>query len=167
MSSETGAISNEQARSLGVWSEHERMPNGELRFRLRNEDGSSYIRTVSSSEGGWQKSHYHVSVRETYIVQMGRIGFAELFNDRFSLRAFGPGSIFTTEPMVPHNVYMFRDSVIHTVKHGLGGLTGDWHSAPSLDQKIQGLGETEILRMAEDNLARARLMPLVKSGSRR
>lgn len=34
-----------EAEALGVTTLHEEMDNGELRFRLRFGDGSSYIRT--------------------------------------------------------------------------------------------------------------------------
>jgi hypothetical protein len=142
----SSAISCDEAKSLGVWTEHQRMPNGELRFRLRNEDGSAYIRTQSTSEGGWQKSHYHVSVRETYIVQVGQIALAESVADRVIIRVFRAGQMFTTEPMVPHNIFMFRESIIHTVKHGSDGQVSDWHPVPSLDQRTAHLSETEILR---------------------
>ncbi len=59
----------EEARSKGVSIEHNQMPNGEFRFRLKHEDGTAYIRTEVTDSGGWQKSHYHRGVRETYIVQ--------------------------------------------------------------------------------------------------
>ena len=41
-------LSPKEAEALGVTTLHEEMDNGELRFRLRARDGSSYIRTQSA-----------------------------------------------------------------------------------------------------------------------
>ena len=97
------------------------MPTGELRFRLKHDDGTAYIRTEATDRGGWQNSHYHRTVRETYIVQRGKMAFAELVDGALRVRIFGPNEICTTEPNVAHNVYLYCNSVIHTVKHGEAG----------------------------------------------
>jgi mannose-6-phosphate isomerase-like protein (cupin superfamily) len=140
-------IGPEQARTKGVSTEHNEMPSGELRFRLKHEDGTAYSRTEASASGGWQNSHYHRTVRETYIVQRGRLAFAELVDGALKLRIFGPNEICTTEPNVSHNVYLFRNSVIHTVKHGEAGDHADWHASPTLDAKTRDLDEAEIMRL--------------------
>lgn len=107
--------------------------NGELRFRLRSlKDGSAYIRTQTTGESeGWQRSHYHKQLRETYIVERGWIGYAELEAKSPRYMKFCPGDVFTTSPEVRHNIYMSANSVIHTVKHSGGspGTNGkeDWH----------------------------------------
>ena len=108
------------ANTYGITTRHSKMPNGELRFRLQHKDGSAYIRTVAGEDGGWQKSHYHLSVRETYIVQQGWLGYAEpgATGVTASLTRYEPGDIFTTPPGVVHNIYLPADAVIHTVKHG-------------------------------------------------
>jgi mannose-6-phosphate isomerase-like protein (cupin superfamily) len=140
-------LTDAEAKERGVWTEHNSMLNGELRFRLKNTDGTAYIRT-ESEKGGWQKSHYHKSVRETYIVQSGRIVLAELIDKKVKLRVFGPNEVVTTEPYVVHNVYMFAGSVIHTVKHGMEGQVQDWHGAASFDEQTVHLGENDIVRLA-------------------
>jgi mannose-6-phosphate isomerase-like protein (cupin superfamily) len=140
-------IETEEAKRLGIWTEHAEMPNGELRFRLKHRDGTAYIRTESKPSSGWQKSHYHDSVRETYIVQEGRIALAEWIDERLRLRMFGAGGSFTTEPRVPHNIYMFGGSIIHTVKHGPEGKVADWHAVPTLDERTVSLDEDAILRL--------------------
>ena len=71
-------IRPDEARAKGVSTEHNEMPTGELRFRLKHDDGTAYIRTEATDRGGWQNSHYHRTVRETYIVQRGKMAFAEL-----------------------------------------------------------------------------------------
>jgi hypothetical protein len=141
-------IEPEEARTKGVWIQHSEMPNGELRFRLRHNDGTAYSRTEATENGGWQNSHSHRSVRETYIVQRGRMALAELVDGALKMRVFGPDEICTTEPNIAHNVYMFRGSVIHTVKHGEGGDGDDWQADPSLDERTVQLDEADILRLS-------------------
>lgn len=114
-------ISPEKASTdHGVTTGHNRMPNGELRFRLIKADGTAYIRTEADDTGGWQESHYHKFVQETYIVQKGWVAFAQYENKRFTLEIFVEGQSFTTQPYIAHNVYMPGKSIIHTVKHGIG-----------------------------------------------
>lgn len=67
-------ISEEEAHLLGIDTLHQEMDNGERRFRLVSSDGSSYIRTEASNNGGCQKSHYHKSLREFYVVQKRMAG---------------------------------------------------------------------------------------------
>jgi mannose-6-phosphate isomerase-like protein (cupin superfamily) len=111
MANEPRDVGPEEARTKGVSTGHSEMPNGELRFRLKHVDGTAYSRTEASASGGWQNSHYHRTVRETYIVQRGRMAFAELVDGDLKVRIFGPNEICTTEPNVSHNVYLFRNSV--------------------------------------------------------
>ncbi|MGB9115021.1 hypothetical protein [Bradyrhizobium sp.] len=137
-------IQPEEALARGIWTQHSEMANGELRFRLKHSDGTAYIRTEATNSSGWQKSHYHRTVRETYIVQRGRMALAELIDGALKMRVFGPSEICTTEPNISHNVYLYRDSVIHTVKHGEDGSIADWHVDPSLDKMTSHLTESEI-----------------------
>src|SRR5208282_5779789 len=133
-------IDAESARAMGIWTEHSQMPNGEFRFRLKHSDGTAYIRTEAILSHGWQKSHFHKLVRETYIVQQGRIALAELIDNTLRLRIYETGGLFTTEPYVSHNIYMFAGSIIHTVKHGPGGHQDDWFANPDLDRRTVDLG---------------------------
>ncbi len=103
----------------GIACSHELMENGERRFRLRKSDGTAYIRTEASTSGGWQRSHYHASVQETYIVQKGWMAFAELIEDALSLKIYRENESVTSRPNVIHNVYLPSEAVIHTVKHGV------------------------------------------------
>jgi uncharacterized membrane protein YhaH (DUF805 family) len=121
--SETEISCAEAREKHGVTCKHSLMPNGELRFRLLKSDGTAYIRTESPPKGDWQNSHYHNKVKETYIVQAGWIGYAELFDGKPMFRIYHEGESFTTKPSVIHNVYMPAGAVIHTVKHG--GSSGE------------------------------------------
>jgi len=52
------------AREYGVSTKREIMRSGEMPFGLTSDDGSSYIRTLTTAEGGWQISHFHRGVFE-------------------------------------------------------------------------------------------------------
>lgn len=131
----------------GITCRHELMANGELRFRLNSEDGSAYIRTVSGETGAWQKSHYHKSVRETYIVQKGWMAFARLVESKLSVSILQAGDVITTEPFVVHNVYLTAGAVIHTVKHGIS-QEKDWFGDEEFNKKTKDLTEEDIARLA-------------------
>ncbi|HZQ14425.1 MAG TPA: hypothetical protein VFB31_16600 [Pseudolabrys sp.] len=141
-------IGEAEAKNLGVWIEHTEMPNGERRFRLKHADGTAYIRTEATDKSGWQKSHFHKSVRETYIIQVGKVALAEWINEQLRVRLFCTDELFTTERHVPHNIYMFPNAIIHTVKHGTEGKVIDWHATPFLDEKTRCLSEEDIERLA-------------------
>jgi len=142
-----------EARARGVSTHHSEMPNGEIRFRLKHDDGTAYSRTEASNTGGWQNSHHHRDVRETYIVQRGRMALAELTDGGLRIRLFGPNEICTTEPNIPHNVYLYGNTVIHTVKHGDGAGDTDWHPDPILDEKTRHLNEEDITRLSTPPIA--------------
>jgi hypothetical protein len=138
-------ISTDLASELGISTSHSRMDNGELRYRLVAKDGSSYIRTEASAGGGWQNSHYHKILHETYIVEDKWLAFAEPAGDELRLWIMRPGDIYTTRVGVSHNVYLPPHAVLHTVKHGGSGEEGDWFSDPALDSLTKHLSEAEIL----------------------
>ena len=150
MSDET-LIDDEEARHLGVWTQHGQMSNGERRFRLKNKDGNDYIRTEATADSGWQKSHHHNNLRETYIVEAGRLALVQWINGqvRVTIHAKDSAPVVTTEPLVPHNVFMFPHCVCHTLKHGGSGGERDWHRDEFLDEHVLGLNEAKILSLAE------------------
>ncbi|MCL2444303.1 MAG: hypothetical protein FWD13_12685 [Treponema sp.] len=93
--------------------------NGETRIRLIFNDGTAYIKTIlEGKEGGWQNAHYHRGLFETYEVQEGSVILAEYKDNDIYFTICEAGTIFTVAPKIPHNIYMMKDSVIHTVKHG-------------------------------------------------
>ncbi len=136
---------------FGIVAHHERMPNGELRFRLFGADGNGYVRTIAGNKGGWQDSHYHCRVRETYIVESGWMTLAVWQDDRGEvvLTRFDPGQIVTTEPLRRHNVYLPAKAVIHTVKHGSVSDEPDWHAAPELDVLTKVLSAKEVMSRSQ------------------
>ena len=140
----------EAKQAFGMATAHEVMDNGERRFRLRHEGGSAYIRTEASVASGWQNSHYHREVKETYIVEAGWMAFAELRGNLMDMRIVQPGEVLTTNPGIVHNVYLPAQAVIHTVKHGDAGgddrLTDG--EAPAFDIATKALSTEAAIRAA-------------------
>ncbi|MEW6586624.1 MAG: hypothetical protein AB1442_13585 [Nitrospirota bacterium] len=144
----TKKITDEEARdSHRIWTDHEQMDNGELRFRLKSSDGNDYIRTVAGKSGAWQKAHKHMALCETYVVISGWIGFAERKRGQMTISVLGEGDVVTTRPGVVHNVYLPAGAVIHTAKHG-GAAQGDWHEDAEFTQQTSVLTEADIRRLA-------------------
>lgn len=143
-----------QCAELGVLFNASRMDNREHRFRLMKGENNStygYILTEMPVEtlGEWQNSHFHKGIMETYIVQKGWIGFADLMVDGTAcFYAYRPGEMFTSRPGQAHNVYMPAGAVIHTVKHGDCSLAKDWFSSPELDLLTKHISERELIALA-------------------
>lgn len=123
----------EEAAALGVTTSHERMDNGELRFRLQSDDGSKYCRTQASGGSGWQNSHLHHTTYEMNVVQAGAVLVVTGTEDGHSLRLCRAEDWFLSLPGVPHNCYLYPGAVLHTVKFGAAIAQGDWIADPALD----------------------------------
>ena len=134
--------SAEAGKKYGITSSHSQMDNGEYRFRLKKDDGTCYIRTEATQNSGWQNSHYHKSLLETYIVQSGWILYAFLKNGRAEFVRYEAAGLFTTEPHIAHNVFLSAGAVIHTIKHGK--QPKDSHSDRYADSKETTLLDKEI-----------------------
>ena len=138
---ETPIFCDEAKSEHGISVRHSKMlTNNELRFRMNAEDGSAYIRTVTTKESqGWQNAHYHKHLKETYLVEKGWIGYVEKLNEELVFKKFKSGELFTTIPNVAHNIFMPANSVIHTVKHSANKeLTEtDWFGDSEDCRKIQ------------------------------
>ena len=128
-------IKNDELINYGIDIKCNVMNNGEKRFRLVSVDGSSYIRTEATSNGGWQKSHYHTTINELYLVQKGTILFVELINDKTNITKYSEGEFCVVQPMIPHNVYLFPNTITHTIKFG-NCLNPDWNECKELDEII-------------------------------
>ena len=70
-------LNERELAEFGITTNHERMENGEVRFRLTGRDGSSYIRCENTGGPVWENSHSHSALREMVIVQEGCVVFAE------------------------------------------------------------------------------------------
>lgn len=142
-------ISSEEARLLGVDTVYQIMDNEDKRFRLVNNDGSSYIRTEGSKNGSWQNSHYHKHLNELYIVEDGWIVYAELTDQGgLSLKLMEKNDSFIVSPLLHHNIYMSSLAVTHVVKYGgNNGVEPDWFPSPQLDRLTKDITESELVRM--------------------
>ncbi|MGR6543379.1 hypothetical protein [Paenibacillus tundrae] len=140
-------ISLEEAKSLGVETAYHLMDNGEKRFRLINNDGSSYIRTEGSEKGAWQNSHYHQALKELYVVQQGWIAYAELDEqNQLSLRILKEDDSVMVPPLRPHNIYMSSLAVTHVIKFGGDcEIKPDWFASPQLDLLTKHISEIDLL----------------------
>lgn len=148
-------IEDKEAESIhGIRTLHEEIGN-ENRFRLMKKDGTAYIRTEGGA-GGWQQSHYHRHLQETYIVQEGWIGYAKLKEGKRQISTYGPGELFTTEPNFIHNLYLPAGAVIHTVKHGASASDDRVVDASTkrFDEMTQCLTEDQIERESETMIDR-------------
>ena len=129
-------IKENELNNYGINIKCNIMDNGESRFRLIGSDGSSYIRTESSVNSGWQNSHYHTEIKELYLVQKGTIIFVELKDNRTNIKRISEGEFCISEPMIPHNVYMFPNTITHTIKFG-DCSKADWNECKELDEIIK------------------------------
>ncbi len=124
-------INNDQALAMGISTHHEKMDNGELRFRLST-DSSSYILTRSSDQPKWQNSHFHTVKKEWYLVEKGEILIARIIQDKVILTRLRKEHSLLIEPSVIHNVFLYPDTVLHALKLGKTA-DSDWHPAKALD----------------------------------
>lgn len=141
-------LSDIEADELGIKTLHHLMDNGERRFRLTASDGTSYIRTEASNEGGWQNSHFHKEMTEFYVVQNGWLVYAELSAEgKLSLRRMKQGDSIMVTPSVHHNIYMSPYTVTHVLKYGDQVTQTDWFPSVQLDQLTRHISEPELLKI--------------------
>lgn len=140
-------ITVKDAEKYGIQNKHSLLKTGEKRFRqFCATDNTAYIRAEGPNKGYWQRSHYHKTVREIYIVQKGTILLAEYINNKVRIRKFEEGGIFVVEPNVPHNVYMCPNVVSHTVKFG-ESEEYDWLPFELLDEKIKEISKSKLEKL--------------------
>ncbi len=111
---------------FGIKTNIQKLENGELRARLIGNDKSSYIRTESGDNEYWQRAHYHNYLNEMYIVQSGKIIIAVKKDDDVEFITLNKDDYFVLPSKTSHNVYMFKNTVTHTVKFG-DIIESDWN----------------------------------------
>ncbi len=130
-------ISIESARQYGIENKHSIMDNGERRFRqVCLKDKTSYIRAESGDKGYWQNSHYHRTIKELYIIQKGSILLAKYAHGKLEIKKVNEDEYFVIGPNTPHNIYMFPNTITHTIKYGKIN-DNDWIPYEELDNVIK------------------------------
>jgi hypothetical protein len=123
-------LSDDQAAQLklcGVTTRTELMPNGETRFRFVHGPGDECVITTGagdpsdrSSWSGWQNAHQHgcpfgaeplvtdfvQGICEVYLVQTGKMIWAEWTGERFALSVLTAGQFVISRPGVAHNALL-------------------------------------------------------------
>ena len=141
-----------------------RMPNGEVRKRVRMGDVTVHV--TESKAGGWQEAHFHKGLRETYTVIGGMLAVAfdgtienasdypYLKSAPVAVKLFKPGDSITVDAGEEHNIYLYPDAVIATIVYGEpvgnpGKKGNDWWDAkPGFNEGTKGLSREDIRRMA-------------------
>lgn len=110
----------------------EKMPNTEIRYRLKIDENTLYSITKSGEKLSWQNSHYHKYCNELYLVQKGKlIMITKNENDVLS-KVIESGEVMIVQPNVSHNLYMFKDTEVCVLKYG-NVKQDDWYSDEKLD----------------------------------
>jgi hypothetical protein len=133
-------------QEFGITCPHELMENGELRFRLFGQDGNGYVRTVASSNGGWQNAHSHTAFRELYLVETGWMALATASREPnvAEISVYQAGETFVTTLGLVHNVYLSANATIHTIKFGIRGPQPKWEPALWFNDQTNHLSEADI-----------------------
>ncbi len=157
----------DEMRKSGVAIDGRIMDNGETRISLKvGQRGYIWTEPSTYKAPKWQNAHHHKGLRETYIVERGKIALAYVHRMSPAIKyclvqVFEQGQIFTNQPGEDHNVYLFAGAAIHTVQHGepvpnpkkTSGV--DWYEADAdFDAWSKSLSETDITRLDAESLHR-------------
>ena len=114
---------------------------------------------VADDTGKWQDSRYHKGVQVRFIVQKGWMAFAKSFKSGvgIQIKILREGEMVSSEPNIPHNIYIPVGAVIDRVKFGDTGAQKasgalDWHASPELDRLTKSLSESQIRELAKYHL---------------
>ena len=136
-------LSDNEASQHGIYTVHHEMDNGERRFRLVSEHGSSYILTQSNVNNGWQKSHVHYCKNEYYIVEQGFVLVAMMIDGKIKIDKFCENDSFSIPSGIAHNILMCDNAILHTVK--FGAKEDDWNSCVELDTVLTNVDIQQFL----------------------
>lgn len=121
----------------------EKMPNTEIRYRLKIDENTLYSITKSGDKLSWQNSHYHKYCNELYIVQKGKLVMITKDNNKICSKVMKRGEIINIQPNVSHNLYMIEDTEICVLKYG-DIKPDDWYCDKSLDNICRKMDVTSI-----------------------
>ncbi len=138
-----------ELKALGISQTHERMENGELRFRLMGKDGSGYIRCENPGSPIWENSHSHSRLKELVLVQQGEVVFVELRGKETKFTLLQEGDCAITTPQIPHTECVGESAIVHTIKFG-DCSNSDWIPSLELDAKTKSLSFEEACQKCQN-----------------
>lgn len=134
-------IEHEVLKQQDITMEHEQMPNGENRFRIKTTDNSMVSFCKSEKISGWQNAHYHKNLRELYIVQTGEVILViQDKENKIDYHLLHTGETYMVEPDVKHNVYLLEGASTCVIKFG-AQMEKDWFPAIELDKICKSLAK--------------------------
>ena len=136
-------LSDKEASRYGICTIHHEMDNGEKRFRLVSEHGSSYILTQGNATAGWQNSHIHYHKKEYYVIEQGWAFLARLIDGKLTIDKYGESDSFFIPAGVAHNIFLSENALLHTVKFGTA--EEDWNSSQELDALLSDVAVQDFL----------------------
>lgn len=116
----------------------ENMKNTETRCRVKFEELLLCNITKSGKILSWQNSHFHKNCKELYLVKQGKMLLVTNENGNISRVVLSEGEISIIKRNVSHNVYLYEDTVICTLKYG-GDEKEDWYEDNRLDEMCKGV----------------------------
>lgn len=132
------------------------MDNGQTRRRVRMGDVAVTITTTEVA--GWEESHLHRGLRESYTVIKGRMGFSfeslEEDGER-GVMLLEPGDTVSSNPGAAHNVYLYAGTTIGVFVYGEPVGNPDkkgndwWPAQDDFDAWSKSLSEADIERLSQ------------------
>ena len=110
----------------------EKMPNTEIRYRVKIDENTIYSITKSGEYPAWQNSHYHKNCKEIYYVQKGKMKIITKEKEFVYCRLLSKGDKIVIDENISHNVFLYKDTEICVLKYG-NILNSNWYSDKLLD----------------------------------
>ena len=84
----------------------EKMPNTEIRYRVKIDENTIYSITKSGEYPAWQNSHYHKNCKEIYYVQKGKMKIITKEKEFVYCRLLSKGDKIVIDENISHNVFL-------------------------------------------------------------
>ena len=110
----------------------EKMPNTEIRYRVKIDENTIYSITKSGEYPAWQNSHYHKNCKEIYYVQKGKMKIITKEKEFVYCRLLNKGDKIVVDEEISHNIFLYKDTEICVLKYG-NILNSNWYSDKLLD----------------------------------
>lgn len=137
MNSKKIDLTGEIKDKYNLISNYQIMESGETRFRLLSKNNYGYIMTETKNSSGFQESHYHKTTNEMYIVQQGKVKiYYKDKNEEIKELILNENDTFLVRPFISHNIYMYDNTIIHTVKFGKCE-DNDWYPDTQMDKLLK------------------------------